>query len=313
MTVRSPKVTGEGTGMVVTRCCALALAVVLAGCGPEQAAPAGRDAPQVTDAPADPPLFAPPPAPSPSPDEPSPTVLPSPTAPAPPADESADQAAADRPPEEAVTGYLEALAATDDPDRMREGLTLAADDSTAHDLLLHASSVAQARSDGEQAPAIVGLTPTAGGAQLCPAVGNDPDCGEYTDFTGRDGLVTGLHIDGSDPGPSLIVGDGVTADSEGVSAALITAYRSVVDHTLVVTVEFTAVDAVSLDLDGALYRAPDGTEQRAEAAAGRRELTPETATHAVFHFPDALPGGELAVGGCLPECSALIDLTLPVG
>ncbi|WP_306371319.1 hypothetical protein [Nocardiopsis sp. CC223A] len=303
--------------MVVTRCCALALAVVLAGCGgPETAAPAGGEAPPVTDTPADPPSPEPSPVPSPAPEAPSPTVLPSPSDPAPPtAAPTAEPTGrpADDLPEEAVTGYLEALAATDDPDRMREGLTLAADDSAAHHLLLHASSVAQARSDGDQAPPAVGLTPTADGARLCPETGNDPDCGEYTDFTGRNGLVTGLHIDGSDPGPSLIAGDGATADSQSVGATLLTAYRSVVDHTLVVTVEFAAVDAVSLDLDGAVYRAADGTEQRAGEAAGRRELTAGTATHAVFHFPDALPGGELSVGGCLAECSALVDLTLPVG
>lgn len=311
--------------MVVTRCCALALAVALAGCGgPETAAPAGEQAPPVADAPADPPSPVPAPAPSPAPPAPSPTVLPSPSdsaprTPEPTAEPTVEPGAesggrpADEPPEEAVTGYLEALAATDDPDRMREGLTLAADDSAAHDLLLHAASVALARDDGDQVPPAVELTPTDDGARLCPAAGNDPDCGEYTDFTGRDGLVTGLHIDGSDPGPSLIVGDGVTADSQGVGATLVTAYRSVVDHTLVVTVEFAAVDAVSLDLDGAVYRAPDGTGQRTDAAAGRRELTAETATHAVFHFPGALPGGELSVGGCLAECSALVDLTLPVG
>lgn len=306
--------------MVVTRCCALALAVaVLAGCGgAETASPGGGYAPRATDAPtgapADPPSPEPSPVPSPPPSgAPAPPPSPAdPRDPDSPADEPA-AAPAEEFPEEAVTGYLEALAATDDPDRMREGLTLAADDSAAHGLLLHASSVAQARSDGDEVAPIVGLTPTEDGAELCPAMGNDPDCGEYTDFTGRDGLVTGLHINGSDPGPSLIVGDGVTADSEGVGATLITAYRSVVDHTLVVTAEFAAVDDVSLDLDGAVYRTADGTELRAEDAAGRRELTAGTATHAVFHFPGALPGGELAVGGCLAECSALVDLALPVG
>ncbi|CAL9600466.1 hypothetical protein SUDANB121_05443 [Nocardiopsis dassonvillei] len=304
--------------MVVARCGALALALVLAGCGAaETAAPVGEEAPVITDAPADRP--SPEPAPSPSPPPavpPAPAPSPSRDDPAPPSADptgASGGALSDAPSEEAVTGYLEALAAGDDPDRMREGLTLAADDSAAHDLLLHASSVAQARSDGDEVPPIVGLTRTGDGAELCPAVGNDPDCGEYTDFTGRDGLVTGLHINGSDPGPSLIVGDGVTADSEGVGATLITAYRSVVDHTLVVTAEFAAVDDVSLDLDGAVYRAADGTELRAEDAAGRRELTADTATHAVFHFPGALPGGELVVGGCLAECSALVDLTLPVG
>ncbi|MFY7070512.1 hypothetical protein ACOQFV_32020 [Nocardiopsis changdeensis] len=312
--------------MVVTRSCALALAVLLAGCGgPGAAAPAGGEAPQATGAPSAPgpaPVLSPAPGPAPaapSPADPSPSGGPAQATAEPSGSGGSGEPGGPggrpegEPPKEAVTGYLEALAATDDPDRMSEGLNLAADDSAAHDLLLHAASVARARADGGRTPEAAGLTPTADGARLCPAEGNDPDCGEYTDFTGRDGLVTGLHINGSDPGPSLIVGDGATADSEGVGATLVTAYRSVVDHTLVVTVEFAAVDAVSLDLDGAVYRAADGTGQRAEDAAGRRELTAGTATHAVFHFPDALPGGELSVGGCLAECSALVDLSLPVG
>ena len=300
--------------MVVTRCCALALVLALVGCGgPDAAAPVGGRAPTPADAPSDPP--GPPPVPPRVPVPPS-----APSGPVRPVAEPVAETAAaprarpaDEPPQEAATGYLEALAATDDPDRMREGLTLTADGSTAHDLLLHAASVARARADGGLDTQAAALTPTDDGARLCPQEGNDPDCGEYTDLTGQNGLVTGLHIDGSDPGPSLIVGDGTTADAQGVGATLITAYRSVVDHTLVVTVEFAALDAVSLDLDGAVYRAADGTEQRTGAAAGRRELTAQTAAHAVFHFPGALPGGELSIGGCLAECSALVDLTLPVG
>ncbi|MFD6099432.1 hypothetical protein ACFVWN_00160 [Nocardiopsis flavescens] len=300
--------------MVVTRCCALALAAVLAGCGgSETAVPAGDRVPRATDAPAAPPSPSPSPSPTPAPSPPpAPPERSSPDDPPPRTAEPTGEPGGG-PDRETVTGYLEALAATDDPDRMREGLTLAADGSAAHGLLLHASSVAQARKDGDEVPAVVGLTPTGDGAELCPAAGNDPDCGEYTGFTGRDGLVSGLHVDGSDPGPSLIVGDGVTADSEGAGATLVTAYRSVVDHTLVVTVEFSAVDDVSLDLDGAVYRGADGAEQPAEDTAGRREVTAGTAGHAVFHFPGALPGGELAVGGCLAECSALVDLALPVG
>ncbi|MDT0331979.1 hypothetical protein [Nocardiopsis lambiniae] len=300
--------------MVATRFLTLPLALLLAGCGggAESIDPTdgGTREPGITDAPAAPPSPEGEVVPQ------APAVTPSPTGePAPPPSAPATDAtepATGEPPAETVTGYLEALAATDDPDRVREGLHLTVEGSAAHQLLLHTSSIAQAWSDGGVAAPPTSLNRTDDGAELCPALGNDPDCGEYTGFTGRDTLITGLRINGSDPGPSLIVGEDVTADSEGVNATLITAYRSVVDHVLVVTVEFEAAEDLSLDLEGTAYRAEDGSEQRVEDAAGRRELDAETATHAVFHLPDALPGGELVVGGCLAECSALVDLRLPV-
>lgn len=221
--------------------------------------------------------------------------------------------APEAPPEEAVEGYTEALAATGDPDRMREGLALTADPSAARDLLVHQALVAQAWADAGTPLGPGSSEPTGDGHRLCPPSGTGTACVRLTGFTGSDELVDGLLIDGTDPGPALVADSGRDDESEGVRASVLTAYQSVVGKDLVVTVGFAAGDDVSLDLAGASYRAEGGTETDAHRAVGRHELDAgETAT-AAFTFPGAVPGGELLVGGCLEECSALVLLELPVG
>ncbi|NKZ00803.1 hypothetical protein [Nocardiopsis alborubida] len=237
----------------------------------------------------------------------------------------------------AVTGYVDALARAGDPGRMRGGLPRTAEGSAARAYLLHQAAVAQARADGGRPArnAEVGHTPD--GYELCP--GGDPAaepdtgpaCVAYGGFTAEDGLLTELRVDGRDPGPDLLAAEDVTDESEGVRARLLTAYRAAPDEPLAVTVEFTTEDGVSLDLlqasytgggsgggdgrgrDGQGHGGRGGDERRASEAAGRYALDAGEGTHAAFLFPEAEPGGTLTVGGCLEECSAMVDIELPVG
>lgn len=220
-------------------------------------------------------------------------------------------AAGEGAPEEA---YVAALARAGEPERMRRGLALTAEGSDAHAYLVHQAAVAQAWVDeGDPAPNAE-VNDTADGYELCPAgePGAEPPCVSYSDLTVEDGLVTGLLVDGRDPGPSLVVADGEDDESEGVRADLVSAYQSVVDKTLVVTVEFSAKERVSLDLLQASYAKRGGRERRTQSAAGRLELDAGATTHAAFFFPAAVPGGTLRVNGCLEECSALVEIALPV-
>lgn len=212
-----------------------------------------------------------------------------------------------------VQAYMSALAANSDPDRMREGLNQAAEGSTAHAYLTHLASVYQAWYDGGEPADDADFRLTEQGADLCQDAHSsaDPACGEFTEFTQENGQITGFLVDGHDPGPRLVLGDGAEDDSEGVHASLLTAYQSAADDILVVTVEFTTVDNADIDLFSATYR--DDDEHRVERAVGRYELDAGSATHAVFYFPLAELDGKIHVGGCLEECSALVDLTLPVG
>ncbi|WP_150240944.1 hypothetical protein [Nocardiopsis quinghaiensis] len=216
--------------------------------------------------------------------------------------------------EENAAAYVAALARTGEPERMREGLERAAEGSTAHTYLTHHAAVARARADGGGSAPDIEVERTGDGYELCPAPGpaSDRACAAHGDFTARDGLITGLLVEGRDPGPGLLAPEGVEFESEGVRATLLTAYQSVTDKSLVVTVEFTTDDNASLGLPHATYEHGEGREDQAQEAVGRYELDAGESTRAAFSFPGATPGGTLRVGGCLEECSALVDVALPV-
>ncbi|MFD3688788.1 hypothetical protein ACFWTE_28680 [Nocardiopsis sp. NPDC058631] len=219
--------------------------------------------------------------------------------------------------EGAVTAYVEALA-SGDPARMAGGLEHAAEDSVAHDYLAHQVSLARARADGGLPAAASEAERTADGYELCRSKGrrSEPACSAYDAFTGADGLVGGLRVNGADPGPGLLVpgpGERTEAGSAGVTATLLTAYRSAADKALVVTVGFETRDSADLDLHGAEYRSRSGRESRVSAAVGGRELDRGARARAAFLLPGAAPGGTLHVRGCLEECSSLVSLEVPVG
>jgi hypothetical protein len=218
------------------------------------------------------------------------------------------------PPEEVVDAYMEALAADSDPHRMREGLALAEEASPAHDYLLHHISLAQAWYDQGDPLQDADVERTDQGHRLCrdKTLGAEPTCEVFTDFTHDQDLLVDMLVNDIDPGPDLVHVEKVEAAHEGVRAVLLTAYRSPAEDTLVITVEFNTVDDVGLDLFGASYTTDTGLEIDSDLAVGRYELDAATATRTAFSFPSAEPGGELHVGGCLAECSSLVDITLPV-
>ena len=215
-------------------------------------------------------------------------------------------------PDEAAE-YMTALTASDDPERMREGLTLTAEDSTAHTYLRHYVQVYSAWESAGHSYAPSDLTPSEEGFELClPGSGGPPVCAFFSRFTVEDGLITGFLVNGQDPGKRLVSGHGVAASSEGVDVHMLTAYQSITDDVLVVTAEFTTVDDVDLDLFGATYTAPDGREYRAEEAVGEYRLDAGTAVQTALFFTGPEVGGDLAVTGCLDECFAFVDLEFPV-
>jgi len=211
--------------------------------------------------------------------------------------------------------YVTALSAASDPDRMREGLELTEDGSTAHDYLRHYATLFQAWQDEGASVQDSDVQSMADTHELCrteePA--GQPVCVVYENFTENGERLVDLRVNGADPGPRMSSGDEDTDDSEGVRATFLSAYRTIDDDTLVITVDLTTVDEAGLDLDGAAY-VPDGseTEEPAVLTAGRHQLDAESGTLAAFYFPRADPGGELRLEGCLAECSAVVDLRLPV-
>ncbi|MEU3309566.1 hypothetical protein ACWGSK_14055 [Nocardiopsis sp. NPDC055551] len=212
---------------------------------------------------------------------------------------------------EEAAEYMTALVRFSDPEGMREGLTLAEEDSTAHTYLRHYAQVTAAKAEAGELLDNASLEPVPDGFRMC-LPGAD-DCADFTDFTvGEDDLLTGFRIDGQDPGERMVSGHGVAASSAGVDVVLLTAYQTITDDTLVVSAEFTTVDDVDLDLPGATYTAPDGTRSRVAETVGEYSLRAGTATQAVLYFPAAPVGGKLTIGGCLAECSSQVHLDFPV-
>lgn len=243
--------------------------------------------------------------------EPSPSrsPSPSPTA-ASPAPESAT-------PSEVAAEYMDALAATDAPDRMREGWLLAPEGSTADEFLTHRISRVQARVDEGRPLSAAEVRPTEQGFELCDPGDKDADppqerqCAHFTGFESDGDRIEGFLVDGSDPGPRLLGAGGESTPSEGVHASLVSAYHAQ-GQDLEVTVEISTVHAVDMDLLGTVYVGPDGREHDIAAAVGRYELGPGATTRASFRVADAEPGGVLRIEGCREECSATVELEVPV-
>ncbi|MFE3461705.1 hypothetical protein ACFXKD_29540 [Nocardiopsis aegyptia] len=239
---------------------------------------------------------------------PSPSASPSPDSAAPTPESGT--------PSETAAEYMDALAATDDPDRMRAGWLLTPEGSTADAFLTHRISVVQARVDEGRPLSAAEVRPTAQGFELCDPGDKDAEppqerqCAHFTGFESEGDRIEGFLVDGVDPGPGLFgAGDG-SAASEGVHAALVSAYHA---QDLEATVEVGTVHAVDIDLLGAVYVGPDGEEHDVASAAGRYELEPGATTRAAFRVADAEPGGVLRIGGCREECSAMVELEVPVG
>jgi hypothetical protein len=214
-------------------------------------------------------------------------------------------------PDEAA-GYMAALASADDPEVMRQGLRLTAEDSTAHTYLRHFVQVFSARDSAGHSHPGSALRPTSEGFELCREEPTGPVCADFTGFTAEEGLLTGFLLNGEDPGKRLVSGRGVAASSEGVDVHLLTAYQNVVDDSLVVTAEFTTVDNVDLDLFGTTYTGPDGLEHRVREAVGEYDLEAGATTQTALSFVGPEVGGDLSLSGCLDECSATVEMEFAV-
>ncbi|WP_143831766.1 hypothetical protein [Nocardiopsis sp. CNR-923] len=128
---------------------------------------------------------------------------------------------------------MAALASSSDPDRMREGLGEAAQDSPAHTYLLHHTAVARAWADEGRGLSDPEVDRTDSGHRVCRDVfqegywggGREADrrCVELTDFAYDDGRVARFRVDGVDPSGALVEGGGARVGSGGVEATVVSA------------------------------------------------------------------------------------------
>ncbi len=218
------------------------------------------------------------------------------------------------PPEEVVDAHMEALAAGSDPHRMREGLALVEEDSPAHDYLIHHIFLARAWYDQGDPLQDADVERTDRGAPTLPG----RDRRRRTDARGlhrrrpRPGPARRhareRHRPGTRSGPRREGGDSTRRGPRGAPHRIpVTGRGHARDHRRIQHRRRCRTRPVR----GFLHHR-HGLEIDADPAVGRYELDAATATRTAFSFPSAEPGGELHVGGCLSECSSLVDVTLPV-
>jgi hypothetical protein len=213
--------------------------------------------------------------------------------------------------DEAIEGYMNGLA-SGRPDVARDALQYAADDSVAHVYLQHQANLFEASLDGGLYHDESSVDEIDGGYEMCDVI---DVCNAFTGFVTEDGLVTSLMVNGQDPGPRLAVGDGSAVESRGVTATLLTAYRSISSESLFVVVEIStgAADA-ELFLYSATYRAPDGRQRQATDALGPYEIGADSTATVAMAFPAAERGGTLTIEGIVDgDYDKTIELIVPVG
>lgn len=220
--------------------------------------------------------------------------------PAPVATVAQDEDTAAQDPGGAARAYMEAMAATDNPGAMRDGLDRATEGSPAYVYLLHRANLAEAALDGGTPIDEFDLTSSSDGFELCDPYGTgDEACGTYADFKTNDsGTITDLTVDGEYPGPRLTTGNGETVEDRGVSAEFLTAYDAISGSGLWVTMRIESGNTpVDVWLYQATYRAPDGGQRQATEALGPIELGAESNARLTLQFASVKPGGTVTLSG----------------
>lgn len=198
----------------------------------------------------------------------------------------------------AVEAYMEALGAFDSPRTMRSGLDQAVEGSTAYVYLAHRANLAEAGLDsGIPLPALI-VSRAGSGFELCDPDGDADGCSVFDDFEVVDGRVNSFTIDGTDPGPRLVSGNGETVSNRGAEVEFLTAYQAISGDELQVTLRVTSgSEELVLFPGSATYRSPDGRQREATHAFSPTHLGPDSTVTAALLFSGVDPGGTVKLEG----------------
>jgi len=197
--------------------------------------------------------------------------------------------------DEVVRSYVDALAATDDPEAMRDGLRYAAEGSVAYVYLEHRANLADAALDGGSPFPAYRATASGDGFEICDP-SDRASCGTFAGFQTADGKLTDLTVDGDRPGPLLTTGNGDKVTANGLNAEFLTAYDAIAGSGLWVTIRITSgPESVELDIYSATYRAPDGRQRQVTDAYGPYELGADSNAMVALVFAGVQPGGTVSL------------------
>jgi hypothetical protein len=215
--------------------------------------------------------------------------------------------------DEVVKSYLEAVAATDDPEAMRDGLEYAAEGSVAYVYLEHRANIAEASLDGGFPLDAYKMTEVSDGFEVC--IPNDREsCGLFNGFKTVHGKVSDLMVDGEEPGPRLSAGNGDVVQDGGVDAEFLTAYDAIAGSGLWVTVRVSSSsEAIDLFLFESTYRAQDGKQRQVTETVGAYELGPDSNAMLTLVFAGVEPGGKVTLSGMDSDDFDEFSLEIQVG
>ena len=115
-------------------------------------------------------------------------------------------------------------------------------------------------------------------------------------------------------GPRLTVGNGQSVRSAGNRFTFLTAYKTVAQGALFVTLKIeTGKKPISANLYSASYRSPDGKQRQASEAFGPYEIDAQSNTVVTLIFPGVKPGGRVTLDGCVADCMTDFKAVMKVG
>lgn len=219
---------------------------------------------------------------------------------------------ADRPgPGGAVAGYMKAFDSAD-PDLMRESRKFAVRDSIADGYLLHQTYSVEAFLDAGEYTEPAVITQDGEGYKSCSyEFDGSESCATFTKFKVKDGQVTEFLVDGKEPGPRLVVGDGRAEKQGGVEVELLSSYKSIQAESLVVTARVTTGrEPADVELLSATYRAPNGKQRKATQSIGPETVDADSNAVVALVFAGVATGGRVSINICIDLCDRELSFNL---
>lgn len=131
------------------------------------------------------------------------------------------------------------------------------------------------------------------GFEMCDTRTGERLCSTYTDFEGKDGLITDFKIQDRDLADRLAVGSGETISGpDGSKVQFVAAYMNAVDTHLLVAYKLHSGSSET-NMPMASYRGENGRQSQSEEDVGAWSLAPDSMSSYISVFPGAQLGGEV--------------------
>jgi len=151
------------------------------------------------------------------------------------------------------------------------------------------------------------------GFETCSTESGERFCTTYTDFEGKDGLITNFKVQDRDLADRLTVGSGETISGpDGSEIEFVAAYRNAYDTHLFVAYNLHS-GASETDMPMVSYRGENGRQSQSEEDYGAWSLAPDSMSSYVSVFPGAELGGEAHLEIWTEDSFDITTVIMPTG